>query len=67
MSLRTSEARKAIRFTQAKDGRIIIEAVAVGSEAQEVRLSEAFSLMSVSLCERITLAPVPYQNSPVTK
>ncbi len=40
-SLRTSEARKAIRFSQAKDGRIVIDAVAIGSEAQEVSLSEA--------------------------
>ena len=41
VSLRTSEARKAIRFSQAKDGRIVIEAVAIGSEAQEVRLCKA--------------------------
>ncbi len=40
-SLRTSEARKAIRFSQAKDGRIVIDAVAIGSEAQEVSLREA--------------------------
>lgn len=37
VSLRTSEARKSIRFTQAKDGRIVIEAVAIGSEAQQVQ------------------------------
>lgn len=36
VSLKTSEARKSIRFTQTKDGRIVIEAVAIGSEAQQV-------------------------------
>lgn len=36
VSLRTSEARKSLRFTQAKDGRIVIEAVAIGSEAEQV-------------------------------
>ena len=36
VSLRTSEARKSIRFAQSRDGRIVIEAVAIGSEAEEV-------------------------------
>ncbi len=58
MSLRTGEARKAIRFTQAKDGRIVIEAVAVGSEAQEVRSSEALGMTSASHA-RAPHSPLP--------
>ena len=37
VSLRTREARKSIRFAQSRDGRIVIEAVAIGSEAEKVR------------------------------
>lgn len=37
VSLRTREARKSIRFAQSRDGRIVIEAVAIGSEAEQVR------------------------------
>ena len=59
MSLRTGEARKAIRFTQAKDGRIVIEAVAVGSEAQEVRSSEALGMTSALPCKSTTFTPAP--------
>ena len=43
VSLKTSEARKSIRFTQTKDGRIVIEAVAIGSEAQQVCHSTGLS------------------------
>ena len=38
ISLRTSEARKSIRLAQSRDGRIVIEAVAIGSEAEEVHV-----------------------------
>ena len=37
LSLRTSEARRSIRFAQSRDGRIVIEAVAIGSEAEKVK------------------------------
>ena len=37
VSLRTREARKSVRFAQSRDGRIVIEAVAIGSEAEQVR------------------------------
>ena len=57
VSLRTDQARKAIRFSQAKDGRIVIDAVAIGSEAQEVRSSEA--LGHACPCGSTTLCPVP--------